>query len=122
MKEIIKKDRLYLAMPPLFKIKYKDTINYAYNEKEKDRLLNEKYSKLTPSISRFKGLGEMPADELKKTTMDINNRKLIRITLLDGLSEEKKTNKLFETLMGKKAEYRFKFIQENANFVNIVDF
>tara|TARA_B110000438_G_C15702271_1_gene601551 strand:+ start:28 stop:396 length:369 start_codon:yes stop_codon:yes gene_type:complete len=121
MRDIIKSGRLYLAMPPLFKIKHKDIINYAYNEKEKNKILKEKYSKLAPFISRFKGLGEMPADELKKTTMDSNNRKLIKISLLDGLSEEKKTNKLFEALMGKKAEYRFKFIQENANFINIID-
>ena len=121
MRDIIKSGRLYLAMPPLFKIKHKDIINYAYNEKEKNKILKEKYSKLAPFISRFKGLGEMPADELKKTTMDSNNRKLIKISLLNGLSEEKKTNKLFEALMGKKAEYRFKFIQENANFINIID-
>jgi len=121
MRDIIKSGRLYLAMPPLFKIKHKDIINYAYNEKERNKILKEKYSKLVPFISRFKGLGEMPAEELKKTTMDNNNRKLIKISLLDGLSEEKKTNKLFEILMGKKAEYRFKFIQENANFINIID-
>ena len=63
----------------------------------------------------------MPADQLKKTTMDIEKRKLTQINLNDGIKEERKTEKLFESLMGKKAEYRYKFIQENANFINNLD-
>ena len=53
--------------------------------------------------------------------MDINQRKLIKIGLKQGVKEERETEKLFESLMGKKAEYRFKFIQENVNFVNYID-
>ena len=63
----------------------------------------------------------MPADQLKNTTMDIDKRKLILLKLKDGLKEVKKTEKLFESLMGKKAESRFNFIQENANFSNNLD-
>ena len=100
MREIISSNRLYLAMPPLYK-------------------LNS--SKTTPQITRYKGLGEMPADQLKVTTMDIEKRKLIKINLKHGAKEEKKTEKLFESLMGKKAEFRFKFIQENANFTSNLD-
>ena len=76
---------------------------------------------MTPQITRYKGLGEMPADQLRATTMDIEKRKLIKINLKHGAKEEKKTEKLFESLMGKKAESRFKFIQENANFTSNLD-
>ena len=72
-------------------------------------------------ITRFKGLGEMPADQLRLTTMDFKRRKLIKIDLLKSSKEVKKTEKLFETLMGKKAEYRYKFIQTNANFTSNLD-
>ncbi|SVA93067.1 uncharacterized protein METZ01_LOCUS145921 [marine metagenome] len=121
MREIISSNRLYLAMPPLYKLSYKDINRYAYDEKEKDNILKSNSSKKTPQITRYKGLGEMPADQLRATTMDIEKRKLIKINLKHGAKEEKKTEKLFESLMGKKAESRFKFIQENANFTSNLD-
>ena len=121
MREIISSNRLYLAMPPLYKLSYKDINRYAYDEKEKDKILKLNSSKMTPQITRYKGLGEMPADQLRATTMDIEKRKLIKINLKHGAKEEKKTEKLFESLMGKKAESRFKFIQENANFTSHLD-
>ncbi|MDC0226675.1 type IIA DNA topoisomerase subunit B [Alphaproteobacteria bacterium] len=121
MKKIIEKGNLYLAMPPLYKIAYKDENLFAYDENEKDKILKQKNSKINPFVTRFKGLGEMPASQLKETTMDIEKRQLIQLTLKDGLKELNKTEKLFETLMGKKAEGRFNFIQENANFDNNLD-
>ena len=121
MREIISSNRLYLAMPPLYKLSYKDINRYAYDEKEKDKILKSNSSKMTPQITRYKGLGEMPADQLRATTMDIEKRKLIKINLKHGVKEEKKTERLFESLMGKKAESRFKFIQENANFTSNLD-
>ena len=121
MREIISSNRLYLAMPPLYKLIYKDINRYAYDEKEKDKILKSNSSKMTPQITRYKGLGEMPANQLRATTMDIEKRKLIKINLKHGAKEEKKTEKLFESLMGKKAESRFKFIQENANFTSNLD-
>ena len=121
MRKIISSNRLYLAMPPLYKLSYKDINRYAYDEKEKDKILKSNSSKMTPQITRYKGLGEMPADQLRATTMDIKKRKLIKINLKHGAKEEKKTEKLFESLMGKKAESRFKFIQENANFTSNLD-
>ena len=121
MREIISSNRLYLAMPPLYKLSYKDINRYAYDEKEKDKILKSNSSKMTPQITRYKGLGEMPADQLRATTMDIEKRKLIKINLKHSAKEEKKTEKLFESLMGKKAESRFKFIQENANFTSNLD-
>tara|TARA_B100000579_G_scaffold299024_1_gene249076 strand:+ start:343 stop:2316 length:1974 start_codon:yes stop_codon:yes gene_type:complete len=121
MKKIISNGKLYLAMPPLYKLSFKDDIHYAYDEKEKDKLFKSNGSKKTYQITRYKGLGEMPADQLKSTTMNIENRKLIKISINDGAKETKKTEKLFEHLMGKKAEYRYKFIKENANFTKNLD-
>ncbi|PPR44718.1 MAG: DNA gyrase subunit B [Alphaproteobacteria bacterium MarineAlpha5_Bin7] len=121
MRNLIASGKLFLAMPPLYKIKYKDMERYAYDEKEKDRILKENSKKIHTQISRFKGLGEMPAEQLKITTMDATNRQLIKVDLISGSKEEKKTEKLFDSLMGKKAEYRFKFIQENANFIRNID-
>ena len=120
MRKIIKSGRLFLAMPPLYKITYKNENFFAYDEKEKDNIIKSK-NKINPRITRFKGLGEMPADQLKNTTMNIEKRKLIQIKLLDSVKESKKTEKLFDSLMGKKAETRFNFIQENANFTDNLD-
>jgi len=121
MREIISNNKLYLAMPPLYKLSYKDINRYAYDEKEKDKILKSNSLKMTPQITRYKGLGEMPANQLRATTMDIKKRKLMKINLKHSAKEEKKTEKLFESLMGKKAESRFKFIQENANFTSNLD-
>ena len=121
MKGIISSGKLFLAMPPLYKIDYKDKTLYAYNEKEKNNILKSISSKLSPVLTRYKGLGEMPSVQLRETTMDFNNRNLIKINLKNGSSENKKTDKLFEYLMGKKPEHRFKFIKENANFTNNID-
>ena len=123
MRAIIANGALYLALPPLFKINYKNSFEYAYNEKEKNKILNNKFKNDNGLIiTRFKGLGEMPAEQLRETTMDINKRKLIKIILKDKRNEAKKTETLFKKLMGKKPEFRFKFIQENANFTTNLDF
>ena len=121
MRKIISDGRLYLAIPPLYKINYKDNLKYAYTEKEKDNIIKSISSKIKTYITRYKGLGEMPADQLKLTTMDIEKRKLLKINLNTATKEERVTEKLFEHLMGKKAEYRYKFIQENANFTKNID-
>ena len=121
MRNLITSGKLFLAVPPLYKIKFKEFEIYAYDEKQKDKILKENSKKSYSQISRFKGLGEMPAEQLKTTTMDAKNRQLIKVDILKGSKEEKKTEKLFDSLMGKKAEYRFKFIQENANFTRNID-
>ena len=122
MRPIIDNNRLYLAMPPLFKIQHKDKFFYAYDEKEKDNIVKKEFSnKINPTLSRYKGLGEMPADQLKSTTMHPEKRKLLSVNINQGKKELKETENLFESLMGKKAEYRFKFIQENANFTDQID-
>ena len=121
MKPIIENNRLFLAMPPLFKIYTKDKEFFAYNDKEKDLILKKEFKNSSPTITRFKGLGEMPAEQLKHTTMHISKRKLINVNLNKGKKEIKLTDKLFEQLMGKKPEFRFKFIKDNANFIRRID-
>tara|TARA_Y100000996_G_scaffold299629_1_gene237428 strand:- start:29 stop:919 length:891 start_codon:yes stop_codon:yes gene_type:complete len=116
MRKLIENERLFLAMPPLYRISSKNLTEYAYNEKQKDQILKKRNSNQNINITRYKGLGEMPADQLKITTMNEEKRNLLKITLQEGKSNLKKTEKIFESLMGKKAENRFKFIQENANF------
>ena len=122
MRPIIDNNRLFLAMPPLFKIQHKDKVFYAYDENEKDKIVKKEFlNKINPTLSRYKGLGEMPADQLKSTTMNPEKRKLLNVNINQGKKELKETENLFESLMGKKAEYRFKFIQENANFTDQID-
>jgi len=122
MRPIIDNNRLFLAMPPLYKIQHKDRIFYAYDEDEKDKIIKKEFSnKSNATLSRYKGLGEMPAEQLKSTTMNPEKRKLLNVNINQGKKELKETEKLFESLMGKKAEYRFKFIQENANFTDQID-
>jgi len=121
MKKIIESGRLFLAMPPLYKITYKNKNYFAYDEKEMKNILKKNTNKVEPHITRFKGLGEMPADQLKNTTMNGEKRKLIQIKIDNTSKNIKITDNIFESLMGKKAEKRFNFIQENANFVDNLD-
>ncbi len=121
MKDLIDNNKLYLAMPPLFKIYDKNKKFYAFDEKEKNNIINKQFKSENYNITRFKGLGEMPADQLKETTMDQNKRKLILITADKVKKDVKNTEKLFETLMGKQANLRFQFIQQNANFIKNLD-
>jgi len=121
MKSLIDENKLYLAMPPLFKIYNKNKSFYAYDEKEKDKLIEKEFKSDNYNITRFKGLGEMPADQLKETTMDQKKRNLILINSEKAKKDLKITENLFETLMGKQAELRFRFIQNNANFIKNLD-
>ncbi len=121
MKSLIDENKLYLAMPPLFKIYNKNKSFYAYDEKEKDKLIEKEFKSNNFNITRFKGLGEMPANQLKETTMDQSKRNLILINSEKAKKDLKNTENLFETLMGKQAELRFKFIQNNANFIKNLD-
>ncbi len=121
MKSLIDDKRLFLAMPPLFKIYNKKKSFYAFDEKEKDTIIKKEFKSDNFNITRFKGLGEMPADQLKETTMDQTKRNLILINSEKAKKDIKITEKLFETLMGKQADLRFKFIQNNANFIKNLD-
>ena len=121
MKPLIDNNRLYLAMPPLFKIYDKSKYFYAFDEKEKNTIIKKEFKSDNFNITRFKGLGEMPSSQLKETTMDKNKRSLITINTEKAKKDTKITDKLFETLMGKQPELRFKFIQNNVNFIKYLD-
>ncbi len=121
MRPIIENNKLYLAMPPLFKIYNKEKVFFAYNEKEKENIINKEFKNVTHMITRFKGLGEMPSEQLKNTTMNTSQRKLIKIKINKDKKQKKNIDNLFEKLMGKKPELRFKFIQDNVNFIKQID-
>ena len=114
--ELVTNGHLYIAQPPLYRIDSGKKMFYALDDEEKDRIIknlgDRKYE-----IGRFKGLGEMPAADLKKTTMAAQSRSLIRVTISDCQS----TEKTFIQLMGKDPEFRFNFIKEHAEFVNDLD-
>ena len=121
MKQLIDENRIFLAMPPLYKIYDKSKTFYAYDENEKNKIIKKEFKLENFIITRFKGLGEMPATQLKETTMDQNKRNLISIKSHNAKKNIKKTEKLFETLMGKQVELRFQFIKNNANFIKNLD-
>jgi len=115
MPKLIDAGRLYLAVPPLFRLQHGGKIAYARNDKHKEQLLKSDFNaNAKVEVSRFKGLGEMMAAQLKETTMDPSKRTLLKVTLAD--KDIKTTAKAVERLMGTKAEARFDFIQENAEF------
>ncbi|MEM8773127.1 MAG: DNA topoisomerase IV subunit B [Pseudomonadota bacterium] len=116
MPDLIREGRLYLAQPPLFRLTAGGKSVYAMDEEERDRLLkNEFKPNQKVDVGRFKGLGEMMPAQLKETTMNPETRTLARVVIADDKVEESGT--LVDRLMGKKAEARFQFIQENAAFV-----
>jgi topoisomerase-4 subunit B len=121
MRDMLRAGRLFLAMPPLYRIVQGNSAIYARDDADKERILAEAENKRGKiEISRFKGLGEMPAAQLRDTTMNPEKRTLIRVGLDEG-EDGPDTSGLVERLMGRNAEPRFKFIQENARFVSDLD-
>lgn len=119
MPGLIEAGHLYLAQPPLYRLSQGGTVIYAKDDEAKERFLKEKFSERAKvQISRFKGLGEMPASQLKETTMAPEHRTLLRVCLENGAADEG-VSLFVENLMGRKAESRFSFIQENAQFAQI---
>ncbi len=121
---LIENGRLYMAMPPLYRLSYKGKTVYAMDDEDKDLMMEVEFKpNQNVDIGRFKGLGEMNPSQLKETTMNPETRTLARITLPDSIDEltEVKPADLIETLMGKKVESRYKFIQENARFAEDLD-
>jgi DNA gyrase/topoisomerase IV subunit B len=116
MPELIRKGHLFIAQPPLYRIDSGKKLFYALDDQEKDQIV-KKLNGAKYEIGRFKGLGEMPAADLKKTTMAVATRYLVRVEI--GDLEE--TNLAFSQLMGKDAEPRFNFIKEKAVFVENLD-
>ena len=120
MRPMIAAGRLYLACPPLYRLTQGAKRAYCLDEAERDSWLERGLGgKGRIDVSRFKGLGEMDAKDLKETTMDPGTRKLIRVTVDEDAPGE--TGDLVERLMGKKPELRFQYIQENARFAEELD-
>lgn len=120
MRPLVDGGHLYLACPPLFKLVQGSKTVYVLDEAERDRLLEKGLGgRGKIDVSRFKGLGEMNAVDLKETTMNPKTRQLIRVSVDDD--EPGETSDLVERLMGKKPELRFEYIQQNAQFVEELD-
>jgi topoisomerase IV subunit B len=126
MPTLVDSGRLYLALPPLYRITQGAKTLYARDDAHKDALMKSEFKgSQKVEISRFKGLGEMPTAYLRATTMDPRNRVLLRVTLPERLDtpsvEFKRTVDLVESLMGRRPELRFDFIQKNAQFAHDLD-
>ncbi|WP_217425558.1 DNA topoisomerase IV subunit B [Magnetospirillum sp. SS-4] len=127
MPDLIRNGHLYLALPPLYRLAHGQTVIYGRDDAHKEELLKTVFAnKKNVEISRFKGLGEMPPSQLKETTMDPAKRTLLRVTIPSGRTEEdheeaKEVARLVESLMGRKPELRFQFIQERARFATDLD-
>ncbi len=107
---LIRNGHVYLALPPLFRIDAGKETHWALDDAEKEKILKQLPKNVKPDISRFKGLGEMSADELKVTTLDVTKRRLMRVII----DEEVGTDQIINDLMGKDASARFRFIMERA--------
>jgi len=125
--KLIENGHLYIAMPPLYRIVQGSKAIYARDDAHKDELMETEFKgRGKIEISRFKGLGEMPPAQLKETTMKPDNRILLRVTVPTGHGAEDwddihDTDELVESLMGKKPELRYAYIQEHAQFVEDID-
>lgn len=126
MPGLITSGHLYLAQPPLYRLTQGSKTAYARDDAHKEELMNTTFGgRGKVEMSRFKGLGEMMPAQLRETTMDPARRSLLRVIVAKGgeneMNEIKETETLVESLMGRKAELRFQFIQENARFARDVD-
>lgn len=116
MRPLIEHGKLFIAMPPLYKISHGKKKFYAYTETERNRIVKEEFVNVEPSIGRYKGLGEMNYEELWETTMDKDRRNIGLVRLEDAAIADE----MFSVLMGEDVEPRRKFIQENSlNVVNL---
>ncbi len=110
LRGLLENGHVYIAQPPLYRIDAAKETFWAVDEKERDRILAKLPKNVKADISRFKGLGEMPADDLKATTLDPRRRRALRVTITDTLE----TERVMSELMGKDAQARFRFIMERA--------
>jgi topoisomerase IV subunit B len=126
MPGLIQEGHLFLAQPPLYRVSGGGTSIYARDDAHKDEIIAKKFKNKKVELSRFKGLGEMMPVQLRETTMDPAKRSLLRVVVPNAADPEERpecerTKGLVESLMGRKPELRFQFIQENAKFVRDID-
>ena len=119
MPELIKEGHVYLAQPPLYKLEKNKKVWYAYSDEEFDNILKEVGRDQNNKIQRYKGLGEMDAEQLWETTMDPERRVLKKVVLDESMLSE--TDLTFNTLMGDQVAPRREFIETNAKYVSNLD-
>ncbi|MDD6332107.1 MAG: DNA topoisomerase IV subunit B, partial [Clostridium sp.] len=119
MPELIRQGHVDLSQPPLYKLEKNRKVWYAYSDEELDKILKEVGRDTNNKIQRYKGLGEMDPDQLWETTMDPEQRILLRVAIDE--ENESEIDLTFNTLMGDKVEPRREFIEANAKFVKNLD-